>query len=892
MGWEYEGDENSFWEFCDNNASNEGFESFSSGEMEVCIISFFLEKLEKNILFEKHGCSHYQLKLTKDKLKDVLGFLEESNLYLNYNAYGEKISNLSSYESKIRQVDEHLFNLRNELASISEELRGHYCVEFYFEQKERQKELKEEPNRFFGKLSYELILDCFFGRHITFKKFSGDIIFQLLTIATLYDGDDYCSYGSSSFREIEIYSIASEKYGSEFYKSSDELDLNNDINPFSPLLSEYLLVDYESTYRLIDKFKRAFNFILSLEGIRNSLYELKVDLDESNLTIKLYTNKYSATIERDQSIQSEDKLILTLSGFLEDENREILKIVCDQKLIPLKSHGSDDAIKKGYKQERAHKRSDLNLNALLNEGRNLLYSDEIDCYVGDLVDRNIENWWSQYPEISCKRVREVDKVKIIAGENILVNGFDFKIVKTEFGNYKLTGLINEKGIRLMSEAQALFGFAESNCVQDHIQPYDTINIFEELIESILKCLPSSVRNDYCIGDTFVFFNSFVKIKEDNIGYVYIEQVNNEEQLFFEYYDLNKQAVFNEIVGYYLPSHKLVFKSLKDLNFVITSFQQMIERHAIEKNSLLKVGDKVQFNKSLVGVIYQTIKYNRMCKPHFNLGYINSDDKLGFAIDSNQLRISADWFSTEILKKKYSFVANFENIFESFTLKALTYKVKLFEQTILNLKNYNDATSLPNAYFYVGGGYYLYFYEKKKSEWCISYRVHSGIGWLFNSNKIDELELDIVFNAVGISRSDLSYNILGYYKGDAKNLFFNSKSDLVLFVEHLQLQANKFFERIVDFSQINVSEILQVNDIISCRQIKVCVVANSKGYYLKSGEEFSQYYLCENLKSGKIIDFFENRMGYYIGGVFPYCKSLFHLSIFIHYLNENSKNSQL
>lgn len=889
MGWEYDGGEDDFNAYCNQNSTEEIFDSYETSES---IHSLFFDTLKGIEYLEESDFNVLYFEKFRQSLEPVQSFLKDSKIYLNYDSKGDLIDYRENYESEVEMKNPILYRKRSEIKNLRILLSTKYNTQEFYSLSKRKSDILEDYNNATiekHELDDRIIFDLLSGRLKSDYFDNSNIIIRLMNIATLHQ-----LYISSN-NEIYFSDFILPDYTSEIFSNS--LQIENDIPFYNNPFRGYTEKDeyYEGMFKVIQKLVAVFDFIVKLKKNNlNDLPDIDFHLEESYKKIRLQSEDYVLTIEENIGLLNEIKFDFTFYIDKYGELNRIMKFSTDENLTPLNNYNQDE-LNKFQKEERKLKKNNLVVDDFINSGYDLDNAEYYFCHEDERILYLNEN--SLYRKESILNLDyDINTSNLIleVGAKVNINGFQFTLLNNESGIYELNGLINESGANLIIDAYKVYG----------VEYYDSYDMFnskiyniwknlgyinsccfkyleelKEIIISINSYIPSIDKNHYYIGDYLVIFDSYVEIKMDCLGFYYITPLNNSSfSTFFDFFNLDKYLYTKEILGYSIESHNIVCRSLSDLNLIITHIQKKIENYSNIRQYLLKVGDEINLGNQEYKVEYHYLdKWNFPLK---NTNYSLGKFQQNFIIDNDKCFINIDNFYENVLNIEYSNFGN-NTLFNSNSLEELTLKVKLFNLEIEQIKNNNDVILEPNRHFKIAGKL-LKYTKDIEGRWFLS-----GVNERRFSPNINVRDLKDVFECFYGGIDALSQRILGYYTGNDTQVFFKRESDLFLFINEANNEYYKSRESDVEYKIPNSLKIVALDEKIKCLDMLCIVEKNSKGYYLKSTENFSQYKLSDKLKNN-IEFYFETTMGYFDGGVFPYCRSLFHLSYFIHCLN-SSKN---
>ena len=869
MGWEYDGDEDAFNDFCNSHSSEQDIQEvnyhYSDNEpLESAIIQEILKA--KHYVGSEFSISSF-LKL-EEILKEEILYLKQVTLFLDFDAQGDWIEESDYYDDKVKAENFPYYLKREELREIRSQLKGTLRLKQY-------NNLLERKNGRYGFVDKEYycsnidelsIFDIILGRYDFGLVQSSDILLKILAVATTYKVGEDCNYNFNTYNR-NIY----KELIIQDYKASK---IQNIYNPFSCYLEESNFNDervFNGIKGALFKLSEVYELFNSVKGAPEiNWFELerKIDYEEQQLILK--TTSFKIIIEFCTTLLNGIEQQLSFYIKSNGEYSKFCSFITDDNLVRKPrirlDHYYNDIIEK-----RKEMRLKLNIDDLIFKGNSYLKNEKLNTSL--ILDDLNNNLFKNYEIPSF----DLDYKSTSKASEIQLNSFDFKIEND------IQGYGYEPGEKMLRSIQRFYDlkdkywtpsdseFGLSAKKNAEFTDKELLNIFINLVESNI---PKVENCNYKVGDVFILYDSLVRVyKTDGEEYYLAEIETNSELSYFKYFGIDVKQYFENMFGYYLLSNRLVFRLLEELNKFVSRTQESIFLYGKSKKHLLKVNQNVEFLGKKVEVIFSEW---RTKKDLFVLNINNSKDAEMISIDG-YLSLGVRYLSMKVLRAE---IKEYDDYFATKSLKELTARLNFFKKEVALIKQDNDRLFYPEVTIYVKGIKLKYRKDTWKDEFLIfeqydSINERRQDSWVSNRRVNSEFKRKML-ELFDPSCGDFAHQELTFSK-DGSKMIFKLESEVLYFLESLVFhnystkKEGGLIPRNLKF--YNLGEGVHING--KDFSIEKC----SKGYYLITNDDISQFYFSSiyslDIKQ-KAIDI----IGYYKGGVFPYCENLVDLSLLV------------
>ena len=365
MGWEYDGDEDDFNNYCKSVSSvdNDEFDySDTYKERTEGLRSFFWDKLCLSNDFKWNKCLPYQIDAVKANVpQEILDYMESTSPILFFDAKGTAVKNFAVFNQEIARKNNKIFLTRQKILNYRKKLRE---VKNYAEYLELSKTRKDWVNNSVPSDYIEEtdIPDIVTGRIVGSLLFVNDPLVRLLSIATLYYEKQNERKGETIYTSFDLEQFVKENNFNDFDRHPDLFYDNNIFSPSKIKNGDYKFLNQFNIglHRLEEALKL---FLGHKHGVNDkTIINITVEADQVQNSIVLKSENYCMTIENKTNTLNEVGTLLRFYEIREKDLLEILSFNANPNLVPF-----------DYNAERRGKLIELNRNNIINKRRGVSY---------------------------------------------------------------------------------------------------------------------------------------------------------------------------------------------------------------------------------------------------------------------------------------------------------------------------------------------------------------------------------------------------------------------------------------------------------------------------------------------------------------------------------------
>lgn len=878
MGWEFDGDEDAFNNYCNLNTPSNSKGEYDSNNYDS-LHSLFFNKLQENIDINSN---YNRLKTASKGIEDILLFIRQSHLFLRYNLNGERIISLQAYNDKIKLSNPALYSKRKKIIEIRRKLLEIREITKYYKLVE---DISEDPT-YFESITKEDINDIISCRANINSFYLTDVSLRLLFLVSLYN-EEYLSYHEEClYNEYSINNL------------SDSFYEDNLLHP-SNKLSEFIarnegLFANNSMIDALKKLDYSYRFLLNLQGNPNKINDLEVlVLDASS--VKIISQNFLIILTVAKNKIQDEVLRIKVKSLDSFQSKIDFEFTSGFNFIPRKY---DQEVKKKYADaklnEQKQNRDSLNIDILLRNGEALLQSPHsTNVKSSNSISKLIQEELLDdilLDSVSTTRFYEI-------GEVFEINGVSYKVHKSDSDDLfsVVVAYPHEKGL-LFNELRRAYNFSRIHYENEGYRCNNLIDTNKFI--SFVKALIPSEETPLKIEGTFLFNQTLIKIKIDLQGNYYLYPINSDSILypidFLNSLPVSENEFIQNVLGYKIESNTIVAKSLYDLDILFNRLKEVFAEIQEYKNKWVKVGDEVN-----IGNIKLNVCNNGNSK-HFFLDSIDHIKNGFIVLDTQRLKLPSSYFDREKFYKEDSgYRGSLSDklkikrdcqisLLSSETLQGLTQNIVLLKNAISHANDSNDELiyDLLTIEFKLGKEVEVEF-EIEASQSCKLKAINKPERQFNNSNIGRYIDIKRELRKIDVQCLDIAQQYEGRFLGNSiKELYFPDIDNLEGYIKEIKKIYYSKFQNEVSHSIPSDLCILTVNSEIVIHNIKFGVGNNESGFYLRCLSDFSQAKAGEVLSSfidNDIKEFSLEKLGYYDGGFLPYCRSLLHLSLLVDYI---------